>query len=78
MCRTCSRGEPLRPDRPLRPVLTVDKVLLLLGGDADQVGLELLAAVLGLRPGVPLCEMEVTAALELQPALGTTLHNYTD
>lgn len=67
-----------RPDQPKSVRLTVDKLLLLLGGDADQVGVELLAALLRLRPGVSLCKMEVTAALELQPAVGTTLHNYTD
>lgn len=71
-------GKTLRPDQPVSRILTVDKLLLLLGGDADQVGVELLAALLGLGPGVSLCEMEVAAALELQPALRTPLHNYTD
>lgn len=73
--RTCSSRAT---DQPVSPTLTVDEVLLLLGGDADQVGAELLAALLRLRPGTSLCDMEVTAALELQPALRTTLHNCTD
>lgn len=58
-------------------ILTVDKLLLVLGADADQVGVDLLAALLGLRPGVSLSKVEVTAALELQPALSTALHSYT-
>lgn len=58
-------------------LLTVNKLLLLLGGDADQVSVELLAALLSLRPGVSLRKVEVTAALELQPALCTALHSCT-
>lgn len=59
-------------------LLTVDKLLLLLGANANEVGAELLTALLSLRPGIPLCKMEVTAALEVQPALRTTWNNYTD
>lgn len=59
-------------------ILTVDELLLLLGGDADQVGVELLAALLGLRPGVSLRKVKVAAALELQPALRTPLDTYAD
>lgn len=61
----------------LTHLLTVDKLLLLLRADADQVGVELLAALLGLRPGVSLSKVEVTAAHELQPAFSTALHSYT-
>lgn len=59
-------------------ILTGDKLLLLQGGDADQVGVELLAAPLRLGPGVSVVQMEVAAALELQPVLRTTLHSCID
>ncbi len=37
----------------------------------------LLTPLLSLRPGVSLRKVEVTAAHELQPALGTALRSYT-
>lgn len=60
----------------LKQLLTVDKLLLLLGADADQVGVEPLTALLSLRPGVSISKVDVTAAHELQPALSTALLSY--
>lgn len=61
-----------------KQLLTVNKQLLLLGADADQVSVELLTALLCLRPGVSLREVEVTAAHKLHPALSTALYSYTN
>lgn len=61
--------------QPLK--LTVDELLLLLRADADQVRVQLLTALLSLRPGVSLRKVEVTVSHELQPAVGTSLHTYT-
>lgn len=71
---------PLTPDRlethSYTKLLTVNKLLFLLGANADQVGVDLLTALLSLRPGVSLRKVEVTVAHELQPALCTALHSY--
>lgn len=56
-------------------LLTVDKLLLFLGTDADQVGIKLLTALLSLKPSISLCKVKVAAAHELQPALSTALYN---
>lgn len=61
----------------VKQLLTVDKFLLLLGADADQVSIELLTALLSIRPGISLRKVKVTAAHELQPAFGTALYRYT-
>ena len=58
-------------------LLTVHKLLLLLGSDADQVGVELLTVLLRLQPGVSLRKVEVTVAPERHPALGAALNSYT-
>lgn len=52
-------------------LLTVDKLLLLLRSDADQMGFILLTVLLSLRPGISLRNVEITVAHELQPAFGT-------
>ena len=52
-------------------LLTVDKLLFLRGGDADQMGVELLTLQLCLGPGVSLLKVQIAAAHELQPAIST-------
>lgn len=59
----------LRASGPTRRWLTVDKVLLLRGYDADQVGVQVPAALLGPQPRLPLQEVQVTVALEFCPSL---------
>lgn len=55
--------------RPTQRLLTVDKALLLWGDDADQVRVEVPAALLCVQPRLSLKEVQVTAALEFGPAL---------
>lgn len=53
--------------------LTVDKVLLLRGDDADQVGVQVSAAALCIQPCLSLGEVQVAVALKLSPAVFTLL-----
>lgn len=50
-------------------LLTVDKALFLWGDDADQMGVDVPAALLCVQPRLSLKEVQVTAALEFNPAL---------
>lgn len=53
--------------------LTVDKVLLLRRDDADQVGVDVPAALLGVQPRLSVRDMQVAVALKLGPTLLTLL-----
>ena len=57
-------------------LLTVHKLLLLLGRDADQVRVQLLTALLSTAPGLALGEVQVAVPPELLPALLTSLRCY--
>lgn len=53
--------------------LTVDKVLLLWGDDADQVGVQVPAALLCFQPHLSVREVQVAVALKLSPTVFTLL-----
>lgn len=52
---------------------TVDKVLLLGGDDADQVGVQVSAALLCVQPHLSIGEVQVAVSLKLSPAVLTLL-----
>lgn len=53
--------------------LTVDKVLLLWCDDADQVGVHVPAALLGVQPRLSVRDVQVAVPLKLGPTLLTLL-----